>query len=245
MRSAHFERAQFFLDVAVCSDSPCNVKNISHQKTFIVARVPTFAGEAELLFARLMSINAPPCAARGYTTRKIVHTCLAERGVNLHVNFWVAFQHVCCRREKNQRKSSTIDRHNCFQTRVGQCRCPDQAACARETGTRHHRVRAGHHSLWRPVERFASCVDGDVVGRESAFRNGRRRRLVPLLSDLDRPIKNRRKDDTSGSQDKPTATWTGTERSKAGRWTWTADYEFWRAIFTRHSRGTRRNHWQR
>ena len=78
-------------------------------------------------------------------------------------------------REKNHRDSSTIDGHNCFQTRVGQCRCPDQAACTPETGKRHHRVPAGHHSLWRPVEGFASCADGNVVGRESLFRNGRRR----------------------------------------------------------------------
>ena len=32
MRSAHFERAQFFLDVAGCSHSPCIVNLISHQK---------------------------------------------------------------------------------------------------------------------------------------------------------------------------------------------------------------------
>ena len=31
-RSAHFERAQFFLDVAGCSDSPCIVNITSHQK---------------------------------------------------------------------------------------------------------------------------------------------------------------------------------------------------------------------
>ena len=32
MRSAHFERTQFFLDVAGCSDSPCIVNIICHQK---------------------------------------------------------------------------------------------------------------------------------------------------------------------------------------------------------------------
>ena len=32
MRSAHFNRAQFFLDVAGCSDSPRIVNLISHQK---------------------------------------------------------------------------------------------------------------------------------------------------------------------------------------------------------------------
>ena len=61
---------------------------------------------------------------------------------------------------------------------LGQCRGPDQAAYTPETGTRHHRVPAGHHSFWRPIERFALYVEGDVVGRESAFRNGRRRRLT-------------------------------------------------------------------
>ena len=32
MRSAHFKRAKFFLDVPGCSDSPCIVNLISHQK---------------------------------------------------------------------------------------------------------------------------------------------------------------------------------------------------------------------
>ena len=43
---------------------------------------------------------------------------------------------------------------------------------------------------------------------------------------------------------RPAATWTATERSEAGRWMWTADFEFWRAIFSGHSSGTRRNHWR-
>ena len=113
-----------------------------------------------------MSINATLCAVHGYRTRKIVHACLAERGVNLRVNFvvhgWWVFQHVCSCRE-NHRKSSTIDGHKCFQTR----------------GTRHHQVPVGPTQLTAPIERFASCVDDDVVGSESAIRNGRRRCIAP------------------------------------------------------------------
>ena len=176
-----------------------------------------------------MSINAPPCAVRGYRTRQIVHMSCGERGQSARKfrGPWVAFQHVCSRRKKISEKvppltGTTVSRHVLVNVVV-----QIKLRLHRETGTRHHRVPAGHHSSWRAVERFASCVDGDVVGRESAFRNGRRRRLASLLSDLERPIKNRREDDTSGSQDKPTATWSGTERSKAGRWTWTADCALW------------------
>ena len=40
----------------------------------------------------------------------------------------------------------------------------------------------------------------------------------------------------------PTASWAAAGRSEARRWTWAADFEFWRALFARHSSGTRRNH---
>ena len=95
--------------------------------------------------------------------------------------------------DNRPRTGSTIDKRDSSQTCDGQqghtacttewtllqCRCPGQDAWTTETGTRHHRVPTGRKSLWRPIERFAPDVEGDVVGRESAFRNGRRRRVAP------------------------------------------------------------------